>query len=91
MRTTVDLDPAVIERAKRLAQSEDRTLGSVVNDALAAYLARRRPSAKDPPFVLIVRGKPGARFPGPAQIAAVEDEEDMAGLRIPGSKRHAPS
>ena len=87
----MDLDPTVLERAKRLAQSEARTLGSVLNDALAAYLAKRRASAKDPPFELIVRGNPGARFPGPAKIAAVEDEEDMAGLKIAGAKRHATS
>ena len=89
MRTTVDLDPTVLERAKRLAQSEHRTLGSVVSDALAAYLAKRRPSAKDAPFELIVRGNAGARFPSPAEIAAVDDEEDTAALRIPGLKRHA--
>jgi hypothetical protein len=90
MRTTVDLDPTVLERAKRLAQSEDRTLGSVLSDALAAYLAKRRQSAKDPPFDLIVRGTPGARFPTLAEIVKVEDEEETTALRIPGLMRHAP-
>ena len=91
MRTTVDLDEAVLKRAKRLADSENRTLGSLVGDALVAYLGRRKPPAKDPPFELIVRGKPRARFPTPGELAEVDDEEDIAGLQIPGVHRRGPS
>jgi hypothetical protein len=91
MRTTVDVDPAVLQRAKRLAGSEKRTLGSVVNDALVAYLGKRKPSSKDPPFELIVRGTPEGRFPTPTDLSEIEDEEDMARLGIPGTRRHAPS
>ena len=82
MRTTVDLDEVLIERAKRLALKESRTLSALVNAALAAYLGARRESAKDPPFELIVRGKPGARFPSPAEIAAAEEDDDRAALGL---------
>jgi hypothetical protein len=90
MRTTVDLDPVALERAKRLAQRENRTLGSVLSEALAAYVSKRRDAEADPPFELIVRGSPGARFPSPGEIARVEEEEDLAALRIPGRKHADP-
>ena len=65
MRTTVDIDDALLERAKRLALKEKQTLGAVVGQALAAYLGSRKAADKDPPFQLLVRGKAGARFPPP--------------------------
>lgn len=80
MRTTVDLDEALIERAKRLALKESRTVSALVNAALAAYLGARRESLKDSPFELIVRGNSGARFPTPAEIASAEEEDDRAAL-----------
>jgi hypothetical protein len=85
MRTTVDLDPNALERAKRLAQKENRTVGSVISDALAAYVTRPPPAQEDPPFELIVRGRPGARFPSVHEMAQVEEDEDLASLRIPRS------
>lgn len=89
MRTTVDIDPAVLERAKKLAFSERRTLGSVLSDALAAYLSKRRATAKDPPFELLVRGSSRGRFPTSDEILALEEDEDAARLRIAGTKRRA--
>ena len=89
MRTTVDLDPAVLERAKRLARQENRTLGSVVSDALAAYVSKRPHRSTDPPFELVVRGSRGARFPSSEEIAQVEQEEDASALRIPKKRRDA--
>jgi hypothetical protein len=89
MRTTVDLDPTVLDRAKRLALSEGKTLGSVLNEALAAHLGRRRQGAKDPPFELIVCGSPRGRFPSAEEIGALEEDEELEALRIPGAKRRA--
>jgi hypothetical protein len=89
MRTTVDLEPAVLERAKRLAQAEDRTLGSVLSDALAAYLGKRKLAAKEPPFDLLVRGNPRGSFPSRAEISAIEEDEELSALNVPGTKRHA--
>jgi predicted transcriptional regulator len=87
MRTTVDLDPAVLDRAKRLALSEGKTLGSVLNEALAAYLGKRKQVAKDPPFDLLVCGRATGRFPSAEEIGAVEEAEELEALRIPGAKR----
>ena len=89
MRTTVDLDPALLERAKRLALKEHRSLSTVLGEALAAYLGAHRSSAKDPPFELLVRGQPQARFPTPAEVSAVEDEEDIAAIAVPRKGRRA--
>lgn len=89
MRTTVDIDPGVLERAKKLALSERRTLGSVLNDALAAYLGKRRAISKDPPFDLLVRGSRHGRFPTVDELLILDEEEDAARLRIPGTKRRA--
>jgi hypothetical protein len=91
MRTTIDLDARLLERAKRLAVGERRTLSAVVNDALVAYLGSKRATAKDPPFELLVRGKPKGRFPTPAEVAALEDEEDIARLALPRKGRRAAS
>jgi hypothetical protein len=91
MRTTVDIDKVLLERAKRLTLKEGRTLSGLVNSALAAYLGARRDSAKDPAFELIVRGKPDGRFPTPTEIAATEEAEDVASLGIPkAGTRAAP-
>jgi predicted transcriptional regulator len=89
MRTTVDLDPAVLNRAKRLALSEGKTLGSLLNEALAAYLAKRKQVVKDPPFDLLVRGSARGRFPSAEEMYAVEEDEELGALRIPGAQRRA--
>jgi hypothetical protein len=86
MRTTVDIDEALLERAKRLALKEKQTLGVVVSQALAAYLGTRRQAEADPPFELIARGEPQGRFPSPAEIAAIEEQEELRGLAIPPRK-----
>ena len=51
---------------------EERTLGTVLNDALVAVLGARREAKDDPPFDLVVRGDAGGRFPTPADMAAGE-------------------
>lgn len=90
VRTTVDLDDAVLERAKRRASSEKRTLGALVTEALSAYLSVGKKPTKDTPFELIVRGSRRGRFPTRAELAAVEDEEDLASLKMPGGGRAPP-
>ena len=91
MRTTVDLDAGLLERAKRLALGERRTLSALVNEALVAYLSSRRVSAKDSTFELITRGTPGGRFPSPAALAELQDDEDAAPLVGPRTKNRAAS
>jgi predicted transcriptional regulator len=87
MRTTVDLDARLLDRARRLAVKEQRTVSAVLGDALAAYLASRKTAAGDPAFEPLVRGKRGGRFPTPAELAAIEEEEDAAGLPVPRRTR----
>jgi predicted transcriptional regulator len=91
MRTTVDLDSHLLEPAKRLALKEQRTLSAVISDALAAYLASRRQSSKDVAFELLVRGNPRGRFPAAADIAAAEDEDDIAALGLRKGRTRASS
>ena len=89
MRTTVDIDDGLLERAKRLAHKEKQTLGAVVSQALAAYLGKRKAADKDPPFQLLVRGKAGARFPTSEEFTQVEEDEDQGPWAIPKVKRRA--
>ena len=87
MRTTVDLDPIALERAKLMARREHRTIGSVISEALTTYVTREPPFQEDPPFELIVCGRPGARFPSAVDIAQAEEDEDLESLRIPRSRQ----
>jgi hypothetical protein len=89
VRTTIDLPPALLRAAKRLAVERQTTLSAVVSEALGAYVGATRRGAPDKPFELIVRGQAGGRFPTAAEIAAASDEEDVAALRIPGTPRRA--
>jgi hypothetical protein len=89
VRTTVDIDEALLERAKRLALKEKQTLAAVVGQALAAYLSNRRAAAADPPFELLVRGKGGARFPSAEEVLLAEEEDDRKSLAIARVKRRA--
>lgn len=45
MRTTLNLDDALIAAAKRLALETGRTLTAVIEDALRAALGRRSPES----------------------------------------------
>lgn len=47
MRTTLDIEDAILERARRRAAAERTTLTSVVERALRAFLSRR-PEAGSP-------------------------------------------
>ena len=89
MRTTVDIDDGLLERAKRLALKEHRTLAAVVGQALAAYLGSRKAADKDPPFELLVKGKPGAPFPTAEELLLADEDEDREALAIPKLKRRA--
>lgn len=89
MRTTVDLDDALLARAKRLALGERTSLSRIVGDALAAYLGIRQKVESDPPFELIVRGKAKGRFPTPTEMIAVEEDEDRSALAIPRTRTRA--
>jgi hypothetical protein len=89
VRTTVDIDAALIERVKRLAVKERQTLSAIVNEALCAHLGMHKNVTKDPPFELIVRGSKHGKFPSAAMLAQVLEEEDLGALKIPALNRRS--
>lgn len=89
MRTTVDLDEVLLERAKRLALKEKQSLGALLNEALTAYLGARRQAGKDSPFELLSYGKPRGKFPTSAEISAAQEEDDRVMLGLPRKRDDA--
>lgn len=85
MRTTVDLDAPLLERAKRRAVRQGQTLSQLVREAVSTYLADRARVA-DEPFELVTCGEPGGYAPTPAEMAAALEEDD---LRLAPPKRDA--
>jgi hypothetical protein len=60
MRTTVDLDDAILRRAKELAARSNRTLTAVLEDALREALSRgNRPARRKKVRLLSSRQPPG--------------------------------
>lgn len=62
MRTTLDIDDAVLRDAKKLAAAEGKTLRRLVEEALRDRLTPRRRSGK--PFRLRLATKKGRTIPG---------------------------
>lgn len=63
MRTTINVDEALLIEAKKLAAETNRTLGGVVESALREMLARRASYAVREPVVLPTYGS-GGTLPG---------------------------
>ncbi|MCC6766180.1 MAG: CopG family transcriptional regulator [Deltaproteobacteria bacterium] len=76
MRTTIDLDAPLLERAKRRAARQGQTLSQLVREAVSAHLARRA-HADDEPFELVTCGEPGGYAPTPAEMAAALENDDV--------------
>ena len=56
MRTTVDLDDPILRELKRVQKQENKTLGQLVSELVAAGLAaRRKPAGQQAPFTWIHR------------------------------------
>jgi hypothetical protein len=62
MRTTLDLDDAILRAARKRAAERGKTLTAVVEEALAALLAARPPAAKR--FRLRWKAHKGRLLPG---------------------------
>ncbi len=50
MRTTLDIDDAVLREVKVIHKKEGRSMGAIVSELLADALVRRRSSRRRPPF-----------------------------------------
>ncbi|MBI4815085.1 MAG: DUF2191 domain-containing protein [Deltaproteobacteria bacterium] len=83
MRTTLEIEDRVLDRAKRLAAKSGVTLGQLVSEALVSYTSIQARRA-DAPFHLIVAGDARARAPTPEEIFRAEEDEELQNLRIPG-------
>lgn len=74
MRTTVNIDDALLKQARGLALRDRRSLGDVVDDALRVLLVERPPGS-EVPVELPVFGGTGLN-PG----VDLEDKESLATL-----------
>ena len=84
MRTTVNVDEALLTQAKELAARTRRSLGEVIEDALRVLLAAREPAGSRATVVLPVYGGSGLR-PG----VDLDDKESLAALLDEGPAAHA--
>lgn len=82
MRTTLNLDDNLVRRAKERAASRDRTLTSVIEEALERLLAEET-RIRQKPYRVPVGPRPSGVRPGvdlndPRAIREILDEEDVA-------------
>ena len=75
MRTTIDLDTPLLERAKRRASKQGQTLSQLVREAVTSYLTSR-PTEEEEPFELITCGDADGHAPTPREMAAAVEEDD---------------
>ena len=83
MRTTIRLDDDLLIEVKQLAARTDRTLTSVIEDALREMLARQRKTEERPPIRLTtVPGgglQPGVDLDDAAALLSLmEESRDLA-------------
>ena len=78
MRTTIDLDDALLKAAKARAADEHRTLKEIFEQALRAYLNRPADATADASGVPTFRGKgvqPGVVLTDNAALQDIMDSE----------------
>lgn len=77
VRTTIDLETVLLERARRRAVNRGVTLSQLVCEAVSAYLNEGPERRDEQPFDLLTCGDPGAGYaPSPAAMSeALLDEE----------------
>ena len=84
MRTTISIDDALLDAAKRLALARNTTLGSVIEEAIRESILRSeaRSSAILPPFsVVTFEGTgtaPGVNIDRPSELLEAEDQIRIA-------------
>lgn len=75
MRTTLDLDPAVLSAARAKARAERISLGKAVSElALAALRSPKAPSAESTSGFPVLRGVPGHVVTDELVAANLDDE-----------------
>ena len=82
MRTTIDLDQAVLKQVRKRALEGHRTMSQVVEEALRRFL-RQPAEAKKQTFTLITAGHPdGAAPTWEAMKQQMNDEDDASVRRV---------
>jgi hypothetical protein len=83
VRTTINISDALLERAKRAAARENRTLGELIELALQDRLRQEPTRAKAPAFRLVTFGKgglqPGLSWERLKDLTDVEEAERLGG------------
>lgn len=80
MRTTINLDQDVLDRAKALAAQLDTPLRAVINEALRAGLAEVEKPARQRPYRTKARDmglKPGFSYDNIGELLAQAEGEDF--------------
>jgi hypothetical protein len=80
MRTTIDLDQALLRQARKRALESHRTLSQVMEEAMRRFLREPAKTTRQP-FRLITGGQPGAVAPTWDEIKRLSDDEDAAAVR----------
>ena len=79
MRTTVTLDPEVVDGLRREMRRTGRSFKRVINEALRDGLVRRRDAARIEPFVVEARALglvPGLDYSNTAELLEVAEGPD---------------
>lgn len=81
MRTTIDVDDDLLRAARVAASSEDRTLTSVIEDALRCFLSASDQPAPPPVRLTTVKGRglrPGVDLDDSAALLDLMEADDAA-------------
>ncbi len=91
MRTTIDLDQAVLRQARKRALESHRTLSQVMEEAMRRFLRQPDATTKRTPFTLITGGLPTGSAPTWDEIKRqVTDEDDARARRVADGDHAAP-
>lgn len=87
MRTTIDLDQALLRQARKRALESHRSLSQVMEEAMRRFL-REPARATRSPFRLITSGEAGAVAPTWDEIKRqVNDEDEARAQRVADAPR----
>jgi hypothetical protein len=84
VRTTISLPDELLQNAKALAAQRTVTLGAVIEDALRAHLAGKKPSRQLEFRLYTVKGRlvnPHLNLDRTSALTALEDELDFASTK----------
>jgi predicted transcriptional regulator len=75
MPTTIEISDELARVAGKLAAGRGESLSCLMERALRRYLETA--AAEDEPFILLEAGTPGGRYPTPAEVQQLLNEEGV--------------